>query len=223
MNSRAILSERTRTVLQCEIDRARPTSLRIEIGACVPTIINKITTNTVEIASIRMHARALQSSVRPRGCSDDPNRRRLPIVRSDQGAEASRGPPPRPERLRQPRDFDGDPSRLVLWQHLRPGRPQEAAGEAAGQAPARHRAERAPVTIGATIFQQALQARPGGHRVEAAERAQQVRPVAGLDQGQEPGQPGDDPGTGSRVVNLSSRRWKNIRRLRGSECRRWSA
>jgi hypothetical protein len=31
---------------------------------------------------------------------------------------------------------------------------------------------------------------------------------------------GDDPGTGSRVVNLSSRRWKNIRRLRGSECRR---
>jgi hypothetical protein len=31
--------------------------------AHVPTIINKITTNTVEIASIRIYARALQSSV----------------------------------------------------------------------------------------------------------------------------------------------------------------
>jgi hypothetical protein len=45
------------------------------------------------------------------------------VVRNDQGAEASRGPPRGlPERLRQPRDFDGDPSRLVLRQHLRPPR-----------------------------------------------------------------------------------------------------
>jgi hypothetical protein len=41
----------------------------------------------------------------------------------------------------------------------------------------------------------------GGHRVEAAERALQVRPDAGLGQDQEPGQPGDDPGSGSRAVS----------------------
>jgi hypothetical protein len=34
----------------------------------------------------------------------------------------SRSPRGLPERLRQPRDFDGDPSRLVLCQHLRPPR-----------------------------------------------------------------------------------------------------
>jgi hypothetical protein len=33
-----------------------------------------------------------------------------------------------------------------------------------------------------------LQTGPGGHRVEAAKRPLQVRPVAGLDQGEEPGQ-----------------------------------
>jgi hypothetical protein len=37
--------------------------VRFGPGAHVPTIINKITTNTVEIASIRIYARALQSSV----------------------------------------------------------------------------------------------------------------------------------------------------------------
>jgi hypothetical protein len=36
---------------------------RVPYPAHVPTIINKITTNTVEIASIRIYARALQSSV----------------------------------------------------------------------------------------------------------------------------------------------------------------
>jgi hypothetical protein len=38
------------------------------------------------------------------------------------------------------------------------------------------------------------------HRVEAAERALLIRPVTGLDQGEEPGQPSDDPGAGSGVV-----------------------
>jgi ATP-dependent DNA ligase len=38
---------------------------------------------------------------------------------------------------------------------------------------------------------------PGGHRVEAAERALPVGPLAGLAQDQEPGQPGDDPRAGS--------------------------
>jgi hypothetical protein len=67
----------------------------------VPTIINKITTNTVEIASIRIYARALQSLVEiarlgPAARNDALTIRTanpLPIVRSDQGAEASRGPP----------------------------------------------------------------------------------------------------------------------------------
>jgi hypothetical protein len=40
----------------------------------------------------------------------------------------------------------------------------------------------------------------GGDRLEAAGRALPLTPVAGLNQGREPGQPGDDPGTGSRVV-----------------------
>jgi hypothetical protein len=45
-----------------------------------------------------------------------------------------------------------------------------------------------------------LQVGPGRDRVEAAERTLQVRSITRLDQGQEPGQPGDDPGAGSRVV-----------------------
>jgi hypothetical protein len=36
--------------------------------------------------------------------------------------------------------------------------------------------------------------------VEAADRALQVGPVAGLAQGEEPGQPGDDPRAGSGLV-----------------------
>jgi hypothetical protein len=41
------------------------------------------------------------------------------------------------------------------------------------------------------------------HRVEAAECALPVGPVQGLDQGEEPGQPGDDPGARERMVTLS--------------------
>jgi hypothetical protein len=43
-------------------------------------------------------------------------------------------------------------------------------------------------------FAARVQNGPGGHRVEAAKRALPLGAVAGLDQGQEPGQPGDDPG-----------------------------
>jgi hypothetical protein len=41
---------------------------------------------------------------------------------------------------------------------------------------------------------------PRGHRVEEAERALQVGPVSRLAQGEEPGQPGNDPGAGNGVV-----------------------
>ena len=42
---------------------------------------------------------------------------------------------------------------------------------------------------------------PGGHRVEAADRALSGRPLGGLGlEGQEPGQPGDDPSAGSGLV-----------------------
>src|SRR5882757_3627084 len=47
-----------------------------------------------------------------------------------------------------------------------------------------------------------LQDGPGGHRVETADCALPVRAVAGLDQGQEPGQPGDAAGTRRAVVTL---------------------
>jgi hypothetical protein len=56
-----------------------------------------------------------------------------------------------------------------------------------------------------TMLPASLQAGPRGHRVEAAERALPVGPVAGLDQGEEPGQPGDDPGPrGGVVIGLLS-------------------
>jgi hypothetical protein len=45
---------------------------------------------------------------------------------------------------------------------------------------------------GATVFR--LQAGPRGHRLEAALRALPIGPVARLAQGEEPGQPGHDPG-----------------------------
>jgi hypothetical protein len=45
-----------------------------------------------------------------------------------------------------------------------------------------------------------LQARPRRHRVEAAEARPTGRAVAGLAQGQEPGQPGDDPGARGEVM-----------------------
>ena len=70
------------------------------------------------------------------------------------------------------------------------------------RAPARHRAQRAHRRGRRHDLPAGLPHGPGGHRVEAAERALPVGPVAGLDQGQEPGQPGDDPGAGSRVVNV---------------------
>jgi hypothetical protein len=53
---------------------------------------------------------------------------------------------------------------------------------------------------GATIFRQACAIGPGGHRVEAPERAVPVGPVAGLDQGEEPGLAGYDQGAGGGVV-----------------------
>jgi hypothetical protein len=49
---------------------------------------------------------------------------------------------------------------------------------------------------GAIIFQQSR-----GHRLEAAD-CPPVGAVQRLDQGQEPGQPGDDPGAGNRVVTV---------------------
>jgi hypothetical protein len=52
---------------------------------------------------------------------------------------------------------------------------------------------------GATIFRQACVMGLEGI-VEAADRALQVGPVAGLAQGEEPGQPGDDPRAGSGLV-----------------------
>jgi hypothetical protein len=45
----------------------------------------------------------------------------------------------------------------------------------------------------------------GGHRVEAADRALQVGPIAGLAQGEEPGKPRHDPSAGSRMVRNPSR------------------
>jgi hypothetical protein len=94
------------------------------------TIINKITTNTVEIASIRIYARALQSSVEIARLGPAAHNDALTVRTADSYplSAATRAPRhlavPRglPERLRQPRDFDGDPSRLVLCQHLRPPR-----------------------------------------------------------------------------------------------------
>ena len=53
---------------------------------------------------------------------------------------------------------------------------------------------------GALLFRPRVPHGPRGHRVEAAERALPVGPVAGLAQGEEPGQPGDDPGARSGVV-----------------------
>jgi hypothetical protein len=55
---------------------------------------------------------------------------------------------------------------------------------------------------GATIFRQACVMGLRGDRVKAADRALSVGPLAGLAQGEEPGQPGDDPGAGSGVVRL---------------------
>jgi glucose/arabinose dehydrogenase len=49
-----------------------------------------------------------------------------------------------------------------------------------------------------------LQARPRGYRVEAADRAISIRPIQGLAQGQEPGQPGDGAAPGRELVELSS-------------------
>jgi bifunctional non-homologous end joining protein LigD len=53
---------------------------------------------------------------------------------------------------------------------------------------------------GTVVFRHALQDGPGGHRLEAPDRAVPVRAVAGLDQGQEPGEPGDGAGAGGPVV-----------------------
>jgi bifunctional non-homologous end joining protein LigD len=53
---------------------------------------------------------------------------------------------------------------------------------------------------GASVFPAGLPHGPRGHRFEAPERALSVGPVAGLDQGEEPGQPGNGAGAGSRVV-----------------------
>jgi hypothetical protein len=55
---------------------------------------------------------------------------------------------------------------------------------------------------GAAIPPAGLQDGPRRHRIEVPERALQVGPVAGLDQGKEPGQPRYDPGAGSGVVNV---------------------
>jgi hypothetical protein len=41
---------------------------------------------------------------------------------------------------------------------------------------------------------------PGGHRVEAVECALGVWPLPRLDQGQEPGQPGNDQSAGGQMV-----------------------
>jgi hypothetical protein len=56
---------------------------------------------------------------------------------------------------------------------------------------------------GATIFRQACVMGLRGDRVKAADRALSVGPLAGLAQGEEPGQPGDDPGAGSGMVTWS--------------------
>jgi hypothetical protein len=44
----------------------------------------------------------------------------------------------------------------------------------------------------------------GGHRLEAAVRALSIGPVNGLAENQKSGQPGDDPGAGSGVVNMAA-------------------
>jgi hypothetical protein len=51
-----------------------------------------------------------------------------------------------------------------------------------------------------------LQDGPRRDRVEAADCALPVRAVAGLDQGEEPGQPGDAAGAGGDVVNKVRKR-----------------
>ena len=58
---------------------------------------------------------------------------------------------------------------------------------------------------------------PGGHRVEAAERALPVGPVAGLAQGEEPGQPGDGATSRGPLVIRQPRTnygWNPIERRR---------
>jgi hypothetical protein len=78
------------------------------LAARMPTIINKITTNTVEIASIRIYARALQFSVEiarlgPAARDDALTIRTVdayPLSAATRGAEASRGPP-RPSQAAQ--------------------------------------------------------------------------------------------------------------------------
>jgi hypothetical protein len=66
------------------------------------------------------------------------------------------------------------------------GRPQEAAGEADRQAAPWHRPEPAYRRGRRPDIPAGLQAWPRRHRVETAERALPVGPVAGLAQGQEP-------------------------------------
>jgi hypothetical protein len=60
---------------------------------------------------------------------------------------------------------------------------------------------REPVTARRSYYQ-CMQAWPGGHCVEAAERAVPVGPVTGLDQGEESQQCSHDPRTGSGVARV---------------------
>jgi hypothetical protein len=54
---------------------------------------------------------------------------------------------------------------------------------------------------GATVFRHACKLGFEGHRVEAAGGALPIRAVSGLDQGQEPGQPGDAAASVGAMVN----------------------
>jgi hypothetical protein len=80
------------------------------------------------------------------------------------------------------------------------GRPQGEAGEAAGASPHRHRPQHPHSRRRRHDLPAGLPHGSRGHRVETIERALPVRSVSGLAQGQEPGQPGDDPGTRRGVV-----------------------
>jgi ATP dependent DNA ligase domain len=67
------------------------------------------------------------------------------------------------------------------------GRPQEAPGEAAERTSARHRAERPHRRGWRHHLSAGMRHGPGGDRLEAAERALQIRPVDRVAEDQEPG------------------------------------